>query len=278
MDYKSFYCNNCGGRGHLYRYCKNPVSSYGNIIYKIENNEPKILMIQRKDSLCYIEFIRGKYDLYNSNYIQILINKCSLIEKQKILNKSFSDLWKELWLLSDDDNNYDKNNDYIKAYTKYIKILDGYNDKNNNKINLKILIDKSITNYIDSEWEFPKGRRNKDETNLQCAKREFMEETNYNENDYKLIKNINTFCEEFLGENKIRYKYIYYIGFLQNYTKSICIDKNNSEQISEIKNIKWLNKEESLNITRDYHYTRRDVINKMYDLIDLINDNHYSLI
>ena len=37
-------------------------------------------------------------------------------------------------------------------------------------------IEKSKTNYIDSEWEFPKGRRNRDETNLQCAKREFMED------------------------------------------------------------------------------------------------------
>jgi len=278
MDHKSVYCNNCGVKGHLYRDCKNPVSSYGNIIYKIENDEPKILMIQRKDSLCYIEFIRGKYDLYNSKYIQILINKCSLIEKQKLLNKSFNDLWKELWLISD-DNNYDNNNDYIKAYHKYKKIYDGYNDKNNNKINLKILINRSKTNYIDSEWEFPKGRRNKDENNLQCAKREFMEETNYNENDYKLIKNINTFSEEFLGENKIRYKYIYYIGLLQNYKKSTCIDKNNIDQISEIKNIKWLNKQESLNIIRDYHYTRRDVINKIFDLVDSIyNNNHYSLI
>lgn len=276
MDYKSIYCNNCGGKGHLYRDCKKPVSSYGNIIYKKENEESKILMIQRKDSLCYIEFIRGKYDVYNSKYIQILIDKCSIIEKEKLLNKSFSDLWKELWLISDD--NYDETNDYIKANDKYTKLYNGYNDKYNNKIDLKLLINKSKTNYIDSEWEFPKGRRNKGETNLDCAKREFMEETNYKETDYELIKNINPFCEEFLGENKIRYKYIYYVGLLKNYKKEITIDKKNYYQISEIKNIQWFNKNDSLNITRDYHHTRRDVINKMFNLIDLINSNDYSLI
>ena len=27
-------------------------------------------MIQRKDSLCYIEFIRGKYDVFNIDYMQ----------------------------------------------------------------------------------------------------------------------------------------------------------------------------------------------------------------
>ena len=276
MDFKSVYCNNCGGRGHLYRDCKKPISSYGNIIYKIENDIPKILMIQRKDSLCFIEFIRGKYDIYNSKYIQILINKCSIIEKEKLLTKSFNELWKELWLI--DYDNYDKNTDYIKAYDKFNRLKNGYNDKNNNYITLQKIIEKSKTNYVDSEWEFPKGRRNRDETNLQCAKREFMEETNYNDEDYLLIKNINPFTEEFLGENKIRYKYIYYIGFLKNYDKDIYIDKNNKDQVTEIKNIKWLDKKESLNIIRDYHHTRKDVIHKIFNLIDGINNNDYSLI
>ena len=50
------YCNNCGLKGHLYKECLNPVMSFGHIIFNKDNN--KILMIQRKDSLCYIEFLR----------------------------------------------------------------------------------------------------------------------------------------------------------------------------------------------------------------------------
>ena len=42
-------------------------------------------MIQRKDSLCYIEYLRGKYDIYNIPYIQILIDKCSTEEKERII-------------------------------------------------------------------------------------------------------------------------------------------------------------------------------------------------
>ena len=56
---------------------------------------------------------------------------------------------------------------------------------------------KSNTNYISSEWEFPKGRRNNKETNKECAEREFKEETNYNKNDYQLISNITPFSEEY---------------------------------------------------------------------------------
>ena len=40
------------------------------------NNEDKVLMIQRKDSLSYIEFLRGKYkSIYDTDYIKLLFLK-----------------------------------------------------------------------------------------------------------------------------------------------------------------------------------------------------------
>ena len=64
MEQRIIYCNNCGLKGHLYKDCKKPVISCGNIIFRTDKNEPQILMIQRKDSLCYIEFLRGKNSIY----------------------------------------------------------------------------------------------------------------------------------------------------------------------------------------------------------------------
>lgn len=278
MDIKSIYCNNCGIKGHLYKDCKRPVLSCGNIIFRLDKEEPEILMIQRKDSLCYIEFLRGKYDIYNINYIQILIDKCNIEEKRNILEESFDFLWKELWLIDKENKNYLNNSDYKKGYEKFNKLSKGFlYQKTNEKINLKYFIDKSLTNYYETEWEFPKGRRNNNETNLECAKREFNEETNYNDKDYELIENIQTFSEEFIGENKVRYKYIYYIGNLKNFNKKVFIDKNNKSQYSEVKNIQWLTQKDSLNIIRDYHHTRRGVINKIFNLIKLL-DVEYNLI
>ncbi len=40
---------------------------------------------ERRHSICYIEFLRGKYDLSNTDYIQNLINCCSVDEKQSLL-------------------------------------------------------------------------------------------------------------------------------------------------------------------------------------------------
>ena len=73
-------CNNCGKVGHVYSNCPGPTTSYGIIIFRFIDKIPEILMINRKKSLCYIEFIQGKYNLYNPNYIQMLIDKFTISE------------------------------------------------------------------------------------------------------------------------------------------------------------------------------------------------------
>jgi len=40
------------------------------------------------------------------------------------------------------------------------------------------LIHENPTIWEEPEWEFPKGRRKRDETEMICAIREFQEETN----------------------------------------------------------------------------------------------------
>jgi ADP-ribose pyrophosphatase YjhB (NUDIX family) len=231
-------------------------------------------MIQRKDSLCYIDFIRGKYDIKKCKYIQILIDKCSISEKLNLVNKDFRELWINLWLLSDD---FIETEDYRKLYNKFTTLKDGFmiGDK---LIKIENLVYNSKTSYEMSEWEFPKGRRNPNENDFDCAKREFKEETSYGSDDYDIITNVCPFMEEFVGENKVKYRYIYYIGKLKNRDKIPIIDSDNKEQITEIKDVKWLTKDKSLNIIRDYHHSRQKIIEQIYNFINIVNDEKYSLI
>lgn len=268
------YCNNCGKKGHMYKDCKYPVTSCGNIIYRDDSKEPRVLMIQRKDSLCYIDFVRGKYDNRNTSYMQTLIDKCSVDEKYRLLNLSFRELWRDLWLLDDD---FLANDDYLKCLIKFNKIKEGFNINDRN-ISIKTLIDSSQYKYPNSEWEFPKGRRNINENDFECAKREFREETNYDSSDYDIINNVSPFTEEFIGENNVRYKYIYFIGKLNNYDKILGLDPDNNEQITEIKDIQWLNKSEALDKCRDYHKSRINLIEKIFDFIEITKKQEYSLI
>ena len=272
-DKSDIYCNNCGLKGHIQRDCRNPVLSCGNLLFRKDKDEPMVLMIQRKDSLCFIEFIRGKYDVFNIDYIQILVDKFTIDEKRSIINSSFDELWSTLWMI--DIDTIQKNSDYHKGHDKFMRLSTGFHFKKRDIfINLQYFIDNSKINYLMTEWEFPKGRRNKGESNLECAKREFHEETNYNEDDYKLIMNLEPFTEEFLGENRVRYKYLYYVGCLTNLEKEVFIDESNKDQVTELKDIKWVTKSESLEMIRDYHHTRFKIINDIFDFIDSLSEKY----
>ena len=90
-------CNNCGKQGHLFHQCKLPITSYGIVVFRHSNEGLQFLMIRRKDSFGYIDFIRGKYVFYNVEQIQQIIDEMSVCEKERLLTEPFEKLWKLLW-------------------------------------------------------------------------------------------------------------------------------------------------------------------------------------
>ena len=214
------------------------------------DNLIEYLLIRRRNSLNYVEFIRGKYDINNLDYIEKSINFITKTEKETIKNNNFNTLWSDLW-----GNNNNNNNEYKESLEKFNLLKSGYNVKKND-INLFIklddLINESIYNFTEPEWGFPKGRRNSKEKNIDCAKREFEEETGINNNDINII-NITPVEEIFIASNNLKYKHIYYIGQIKNKNIELKVDNNNINQRIEIGDIKWLKFHDSLNIIRDYN-------------------------
>ncbi len=249
MNISMIYCNNCGNIGHIYRQCRLPVLSYGVICI---NKENKVLMIQRKDSLSYIEFLRGKYELNDDNYILSLLNGCSLKERELIKNTSFDKLWEILWFSGKEKKK--QTDRMIKEYTnsKY-KFETLGSEKINN------LIKKCTIHHKNPEWEIPKGRRNNHESNIKCAIREFQEETDINKDEYILLENVNPISEEFVGSNGVRYKHIYYYAFYKG-NRDLSINKDKYEQYSEIGDIRWLSLNECLSKLRESQKTKKDII------------------
>ena len=182
---KQIFCNNCGKIGHLFHQCKLPITSIGVICFRIVNNNLELLLIRRKDSLSFLDFMRGKYNLENYDYIKKLFNRMTKNELALILNNDFDYLWKNLW--GNNINNVYKNEEKLSKI-KFNKLKNGYLICNNN-INMKKLIEESNSIYDFPEWGFPKGRRNYQEKDLNCGIREFDEETGYKKKN--LITSIN---------------------------------------------------------------------------------------
>lgn len=254
------YCKNCGIYGHNYNECNNPILSYGIILYKIVGKDIKLLMIERKNTIAYTEFMRGRYNIDNINYIKLLFKRFSNREREKIIyQKNFDILWEELWCDLSTINNKIKK-EYYTSKSKFSK--------------LDILsIINSIDNLYDEEWEFPKGRRDKSENNIQVAIREFKEETDIEPSDYSLYYNILPIIEEYKSINGVRYKNAYYIGVI-NDNVNVHLNPLNKHQCNEVNNIKWVDNND---IIRDYNPYKKNVFDSVVKIATLIKNDVISV-
>lgn len=254
------FCNNCGKHGHLFHQCKNPITSSGIIVYNKTNktNELNFLMICRKDSLGYVDFIRGKYHLYNKRYIINIINEMTIVEKKNILEKEFDELWHALW---GDYIGIQYKSEYKISKEKFNMLKLGIKLKNC-EYNLVSLINESYTNWIDPEWGFPKGRRNMQEKDLTCAIREFEEETGCSKEALTIIYNLLPLEELFTGSNYKSYKHKYYIACMND-----TINLNNYQK-SEVSKIEWKSYDECLRHIRPYNKERIDILKRAATIIN----------
>jgi 8-oxo-dGTP pyrophosphatase MutT (NUDIX family) len=299
--YRNIYCVNCGEKGHVVKDCFGPITSFGIIAFKmvrdkqeemydkniklqeILNNvltekeksyltdgEPisssrypktKFLMIQRKDTMGYTDFVRGKYPddkLGIESVLPIFLNEMTHQEKNNLLIKNFNEIWKSLWV------NHDSKcfkNEYDYAYKKF------------QRLNIPELIKRSDSSFGFQEFGFPKGRRNMKETNIACAEREFFEETGYDKSCYDFIKNYSTIHEEFTGTNNVRYRHIYYLVKMKDDVPPPRVDYKNKIQTGEVQNIGWLEYDECMAVIRPYDIAKKNVIKKVYnDLLEMKDD------
>jgi len=140
------------------------VNSYG-IACVRKREEYEILMVRRKCTYAFVHFVLGHY---NSNFdVGCLLKKMTIIEKNIILYGDFD-------------------NAYFHAFTRTRARI-------SNKIEIRNYdrLEKLFKNHVPDKlekmlshtengrliWEFPKGRKQESENDLQSAMREFEEET-----------------------------------------------------------------------------------------------------
>lgn len=255
---KTNTCNNCGKNGHLFHQCKLPITSYGIILFRSSDKGIQYLMIRRKDSFGYIDLIRGKYSSYNLEQIQKSVDEMSSQEKERLKYESFDNLWKMLW---GDNNGIQYKGEEIASSKKFEIIKNGI-QSNNEKITLDNIIENSKTKWEETEWEFPKGRRNFQEKDLECALREFEEETGYSSKDVTIIENLLPFEELFIGSNHKSYKHKYYLAYMKD-----TIDILQNYQKTEVSKVEWKVLDDCLESIRPYNLEKKQIIRNINKVI-----------
>lgn len=295
---RTIYCGNCGKRGHIYRHCYHPIISIGIICFQYHKqftedmfpnyirtspynylnnqsqnmilqdefaNNCKFLLIRRRHSVCFVDFIRGNYELQSHNdinYIISLFNRMTPNEIDLIKNNTFDIVWTNLW----NGCGFTKNIDISRH--KFNSLKDGITigDK---QYNINNMTANYTAEFTEPEWEFPKGKRNIRETDIDCANREFWEETGMNQSSYSIL-NINPIEELFTGNNHIKYKCIYFLA-QTNIEVSPIINANNPLQSNEISEIGFFTFNEALNKIRPYQTEKRECFIKVAHLLNYIH-------
>jgi ADP-ribose pyrophosphatase YjhB (NUDIX family) len=255
-------CNNCGKPGHLFHQCKMPITSIGIITFRLkeDGSPPEYLLIRRKETLGYIDFMRGKYSVYNKDYIMNMLKQMTNYEKNRLCTGDFNLLWKDIWGDSKYNNQY--KSEEIISREKYKMLLRGIYENNiqdnsyeikeaNLLYTLQNLIEESncFQSWEEPEWGFPKGRRNNQENDYDCAIREFKEETGYNPVLLTYIQNVLPLEEIFLGSNYKSYKHKYFLMYM-DYNESL---KMGNFQVSEVSKVEWKSYEECISCFRPYN-------------------------
>ena len=244
------FCNNCGKYGHLFNICKIPITSIGVICFRVHEGNMQFLMIRRKDTLGYTDFIRGKFSTKQKFYILNMIKQMTNTEKQYLLQKYY--------LI--------KNNQEVcpSLKEKIVHLIHGI-EYDGEKYDLKSLIIESNQDncWEEPEWGFPKGRRNTQESDYDCAIREFSEETGYTSKLLHNVRNIVPFEEVFTGSNYNSYRHKYYIMYIP-YESSI---KSNNFQKSEVSKMEWKTLEECLESIRPYNLEKKQIIQNVHQCL-----------
>jgi 8-oxo-dGTP pyrophosphatase MutT (NUDIX family) len=282
---KTPFCSNCGYYGHFLKNCIAPVTSYGCIIFKmpkgfnqanelLKNNNSvsgfelyqkdiKYLMIQRRDSLGFIEIMRGKYRINDLDYIKYHISCMTEDEHKKILSYDFDTLWLGLWG-NPKEQSINYKNDKENAKQKFELLKVGSIDTP--RSDLKSLIEDVVNVWKTPEWGFPKGRRDIRESDLQCALRELEEETGIRDKDIIYIRNLEPISETFFGSNHIHYCHKYYL-FMYNSDKELKFDKDNKFMTQEIGDLGWFSLEECMDKIRPENIEKKEVLLRASSLL-----------
>ena len=256
------YCNNCGKEGHSYSQCKMPITSVGIIAYRVNNNKKEYLMIRRKDTLGFIDFMRGKYSVNNKDYIMNMLKQMTEHEKITLNTQSFDELWFSVWGNNRLSNQYKQ--EEAVSRNKFQIIKDGIYNKQT-FYNLASLIDESkqYAQWEEPEWGFPKGRRNFQEKDFECALREFREETGISTDYLHSIQNIFPFEETFTGSNYKSYKHKYYITHM-TYNDTLRPCKYDKIEVSKIE---WKTLEQCIQCMRPYNLEKQHMLTNLDNML-----------
>lgn len=209
---------------------RKPCISYGVIVYAKDTG--RWCLVQRTFSPEYIELVRGTYDHVRiseyktglspeecNTFKQMLAIPKVSKEQQK---KAFLKLYSEVVMDDLSEEGYLK---FVDCYDMLVTEFDGFE-----------------AYYDDTEWLWPKGRSNRNESQKDAAIREFFEETGVEKAKLKTASQI-TPVESYQALNRVTYQTKCWVFTVD---EELVLGKYPTSKLpTEIKDSKWMTYDEA---------------------------------
>jgi 8-oxo-dGTP pyrophosphatase MutT (NUDIX family) len=261
--------------GHAGYQCKLPVTSFGMIVFRTTGPEPEVLMIRRKDTFGFIDFMRGKYVPGHRAHLLHMLNEMTVDERHRLQTWSFAALWHSLWhaphevfvpsetdlVLGEMTHTY---SEQTHSHHKFAQLKEGVTTPTQSTpIRLETVMEECTTHWLEPEWEFPKGRRNGQERELECALREFEEETGLSRQDVDVVDNVLPLEELFIGSNHKAYRHKFFLAqWSRRQSPSLL-----RFQPSEVSKMEWKTVSDAVACIRPYHEEKRRLVARVGRLV-----------
>lgn len=197
----------------------------------------KVLLGTKRFSYALNEIAQGKYTADKAELAKKFDNMY-LEDKLVVASMTFDYIWYRVWL------NFHRTPSYYIAKSKFESTF--LVDQGNM---LRRLIERSKNKP--RVWEVPKGRKkNKSEADINCAMREFQEETGMTSKMYKLYPDVKRTYS--FTDNGITYINTYYLAFTRT-PISPEISLKNKDQVDEMGELKWMDLDEIRTVDTNGH-------------------------
>jgi 8-oxo-dGTP pyrophosphatase MutT (NUDIX family) len=209
--------------------------------YNEEKHRIEMVMVKKRCTYYFTLFILGAYRLVDNKRLLYLFSRMTPEEKLIILTFNFETMWNHHWQTHNNNPKFNRKkiadfSVYTAKKNKFDKLITDDNGKR-----IRNLI--SISRNSSLIWEIPKGRKDFDhENDIECAVREFQEETGISKDSYRILSEIKPF-KTVERDGDTCYISTYYVAIPTKYIK-LRIDFDMLDQICEIIDIRWISSEE----------------------------------
>jgi len=179
------------------------------------------------------------------------------------MNNNFDQIWNYTWCQSP-HTNFKQTKEYLDSKAKFEHNI------SNNYLKSLLICKNMKSNDTEQEWGFPKGRKKIKEADIDCAVREFCEETQLYKDDILIDRNVIPFQEIFFGTNNVLYKHVYYIAKIIKDDAKIHIDSTCMEQVREVRALKWFTYDEVLMRIKNHNVERIKIFKKAHSVISAL--------